>query len=75
MSVEDYEKGVALDHVNNINQTTTQTADLAAINAFTPKQQKNIYRRIDFRLVTTLGLIYSVSLMDRTNLGNAAISG
>lgn len=44
------------------------------INAFTPEEQKKIIRRIDRRLVLTLGFLYCVSLMDRTNLGIAIIS-
>lgn len=45
------------------------------IEAFTPKEQKKIIHKIDRRLVITLGLLYSVSLMDRLNLGVAMISG
>lgn len=47
----------------------------AAIDALTPEEQKKLIRRIDIRLVVTLGLMYAVSLMDRTNLGIAAIAG
>lgn len=42
---------------------------------FTPEEQKQIIRRIDRRLVVTLGILYCVSLMDRTNLGAAVIAG
>lgn len=44
-------------------------------NEFTPAEQKRIIQRIDRRLVTTVGVMYCVSLMDRTNLGNAIIAG
>ena len=47
----------------------------ARINAFTPEQQRKIMWRIDIRLVLTLGFMYCVSLMDRTNLGIAAVAG
>lgn len=47
----------------------------AAINALTPEEQKKIIWRIDVRLVLTLGFMYCVSLMDRTNLGIAAVAG
>ncbi|KAK4547958.1 hypothetical protein LTR36_010677 [Oleoguttula mirabilis] len=47
----------------------------ARINAFTPEEQRKIMRRIDYRLVLTLGFMYCVSLMDRTNLGIAAVAG
>ncbi len=45
------------------------------INAFTLKEQRKIYRRIDLRLVLTLGCMYMISLLDRTNLGAASVAG
>lgn len=42
---------------------------------FTPEEQKKIIRRIDRRLVLTLGFLYCVSLMDRTNMGIAVVAG
>ncbi|RDL40750.1 Uncharacterized protein BP5553_00729 [Venustampulla echinocandica] len=45
------------------------------ILAFTPKEQKAIFRRVDIRLVITLGVLYCISLMDRTNLGAASVAG
>jgi MFS family permease len=53
-------------HVNAVNEVDTH---------FTPEQQKAIIRRIDRRLITTIGFMYCVSLMDRTNLGAANIAG
>ncbi|KAL3445397.1 phthalate transporter [Aspergillus insuetus] len=45
------------------------------INGFSASEQRRIVRRIDRRLVVTLGVLYCVSLMDRSNLGGAAIAG
>jgi len=42
---------------------------------FTPEEQKKIIHRIDRRLILTVGIMYCVSLMDRTNLSAAAIAG
>jgi len=42
---------------------------------FSPDEQKKIIRRIDRRLVLTVGAMYCISLMDRTNLGAANIAG
>lgn len=50
-------------------------SDQAHIDAFTPEEQKKIIWRIDRRLVLTCGFMYCVSLMDRTNLGIAAVGG
>jgi hypothetical protein len=56
---------------NAAYQTDSHTLD----NEFTPAEQKRIMQRIDRRLVTTVGFMYCVSLMDRTNLGAAIIAG
>ncbi|GIZ41949.1 hypothetical protein CKM354_000523200 [Cercospora kikuchii] len=42
---------------------------------FTPEEQRKIIHRIDRRLIITVGVMYCVSLMDRTNLSAAAIAG
>lgn len=38
-------------------------------------EQKRILRKVDVRLIPICGLMYCVSLLDRTNLSNAAIAG
>lgn len=45
------------------------------IEAVSAEETKRIMRRIDRRLVVTVGALYCVSLMDRTNLSAAAIAG
>jgi hypothetical protein len=45
------------------------------VTAFSPEEQKRIYRRVDIRLVATLGCMYMISLLDRTNLGAASVAG
>src|ERR1700712_201321 len=59
--IEDTEKG-ALHHEE-------------IIDSFSPAEQKRLIRRIDIRLVITLGFLYCVSLLDRTNLGAASVAG
>lgn len=60
------------DHVERI---ASEDSNDERINAFTPEEQKRIIRRVDFRLVSMLGIMYCASLMDRTNLSSAAIAG
>ncbi|CZR64447.1 probable permease of the major facilitator superfamily [Phialocephala subalpina] len=67
----DYEKGGA----QHIERTASEDSNDAHIAEFTPEEQKKIIHRIDRRLVTTLGVLYMCSLMDRTNLGAANIAG
>ena len=64
--------------VQRLERTVSDESHLsnqAHIDAFTADEQKKIIRRIDRRLVLTLGALYCVSLMDRTNLGIAVVAG
>lgn len=80
--MSDVEK-VYVDHAseeyvddNKLKGQATRKADnQAIIDSFTPQEQRKIVRRVDVRLVLVLGALYAVSLMDRTNLGNAVIAG
>lgn len=63
--ISDHEKGLSKDHIENVDDD----------EEFTPAEQRKIIRRVDFRLVAATGLAYSVSLMDRGNVGMAAIAG
>jgi hypothetical protein len=60
--------------VQELERSETEVND-DDISAFTEAEQKKIIRKIDLRLVSTLGLLYMCSLMDRTNLGSANIAG
>lgn len=65
---------------DKIEETTVEAVSSAVTDPehdeeFSPEEQKRIIRRIDRRLVVTLGVLYCVSLMDRTNLGAAVIAG
>ncbi|KAL6245207.1 hypothetical protein RBB50_007982 [Rhinocladiella similis] len=44
-------------------------------SGFSAAEEKKILRRIDFRLLPILGIMYSISLVDRTNLGLALVAG
>lgn len=72
MSVDDLEKDINIEHAERVLTTDSKNA---VINTFSEKEQRRITRRVDYRLVTTLGILYCASLMDRTNLGSAAIAG
>lgn len=41
----------------------------------TPAQGRKIIHKLDRRLISATGLMFAISLMDRTNLGNANIAG
>ncbi|TKX20120.1 MFS transporter-like protein 139 [Elsinoe australis] len=77
MATRDAEKdtGITLEHVESTHSTESDKINDATIASFTPEEQKKIIRRIDRRLVLTLGFLYCVSLMDRTNTGIAVVAG
>jgi adenosine/AMP kinase len=72
---EDLEKKDIAYSEDNIESVVRDLANDERITAFTEKQQKAIVRRIDLRLVVTLGCLYCISLLDRTNLGAASVAG
>ena len=45
------------------------------IDRYTDDEVRKIVRKVDLRLIPLCGLMYCVSLLDRTNLSNAAIAG
>ena len=65
------------DHTTeNVEKASTGGIDQdERITSFTHKEQRAIVRKIDIRLVLTLGVMYCISLLDRTNLGAASVAG
>lgn len=69
---------IEVNHLEHTETRTTVDSDVLndqRIEMFTPEEQRKIIRRIDRRLVITLGFLYCVSLMDRTNTGIAVVAG
>jgi hypothetical protein len=70
------EKREQVDPVNGSESNDQGAATLQEDDfGFTPEQQRRIIRRIDVRLVVTVGLLYCVCLVDRTNMSAANIAG
>lgn len=62
--------------LEDVERTPTKTSyDVDYESEFTEREQKKIIHRIDRRLVVTVGILYCVSLMDRTNLSAASVAG
>jgi hypothetical protein len=61
--------------LSEIPNSDSDALNDACIHRFTPAEQRKIIRRIDRRLVLTLGFTYSVCVMDRNNLGFTVIAG
>lgn len=74
MEKQDGEKQGVLSH-DQIESAVKELANDERALAFTEKEQRAIIRRVDLRLVVTLGCLYLISLLDRTNLGAASVAG
>jgi hypothetical protein len=61
--------------IQEIERVDSESNNQAIIDSLTPEEQKKIIRKVDLRLIPTLGFMYCVSLMDRTNLGVAMVAG
>ena len=61
------EKNGGVEHLERTVSEDSDAVNNAHIDALTPEEQKAVIRRVDRRLVLTLGGMYCVSLMDRTN--------
>lgn len=76
--LRDEDEKAGVEH-NELGISATKSDDVSVeedyLNAFTPEEQKKIIHRIDRRLVTVVGVMYCISLMDRTNLSAASIAG
>lgn len=57
------------------NKETAQEEPLDEDPVYSYAEQRKIIHRLDRRLITIAGVIYMNSLMDRSNLPNAAIAG
>lgn len=71
---------VILDLEQSTSTTSSKTTSSSPSNSessfpFTPQDQKRIIRQIDLRVVLLLGAMYAVSLIDRSQIGLAMISG
>jgi MFS family permease len=56
-------------------QLSDSASDEAILAEFSKEDERRILRRVDLRLVLTVGVMYCVRLMDRTNLSAANIAG
>ncbi|KAH6722576.1 hypothetical protein BKA61DRAFT_667312 [Leptodontidium sp. MPI-SDFR-AT-0119] len=50
-------------------------SDVEILSRWPIKTQKRIIHKVDIRLIPVCGLLFCISLLDRTNLAFAAIAG
>ncbi|KAJ6199733.1 pantothenate transporter liz1 [Bipolaris maydis] len=57
------------------NMDTTKQIEVSEDFTWTPEEEKQLVKKIDSFLLPTMWLMYLLSYMDRTNIGNAKIAG
>ncbi|KAM5442683.1 hypothetical protein MferCBS31731_002066 [Microsporum ferrugineum] len=75
---------VAVDDATNNNEKTLASDDvqvddideiLRSVQAYSPEEAKRILRKVDYRLIPLLTLLYLLAFIDRGNIANAKIAG
>jgi hypothetical protein len=69
-NLESREK-ITMEHVEAADQLRHEPTE----DDLLPSERRKILHKIDRRLITALGLMFAVSLIDRANLGSANIAG
>lgn len=63
--------------LNNVPQTEdmkTYAVDETEVPCYSPQETKRLVRKIDRKLLPLLCLLYLLSFLDRTNIGNAKLA-
>lgn len=69
------DRKVSKTHVEPVESQKPMVANIDDDPVYSYREQRKIIRRIDARLIVMLGFLHTVSLIDRGNLGTAAIAG
>lgn len=54
---------------------STRRSSVASFELYTPDEERKVRRKLDTRLVLFVALLYLLSFLDRSNIGNAKIAG
>ncbi|CAN9087163.1 unnamed protein product [Alternaria alternata] len=65
----------SLEPIDVKEMDTTKHVEIAEDFTWTKEEEKKLVRKIDLFLLPTIWLMYLLSYMDRTNIGNAKIAG
>lgn len=63
------------DHVEKSDAVPIESSIQPPARMFTPEEEDKLYRKVDYRIMPILSLLYLLSFMDRGNIGNARIEG
>jgi hypothetical protein len=69
------EKGLIKDDSSGEELITVEKGYTDVIAELPPAEGRRILKKVDFRLVPLLSILYLVAFIDRSNIGNAKIAG
>jgi hypothetical protein len=69
-SSKDEEK---VETVEDVTKSGSQVQD--QLSRFTKEEEESVIRKLDWHLMPLIFVLYSLSVLDRSNLGNAKIAG
>ncbi|KAI9040023.1 vitamin H transporter [Aspergillus affinis] len=65
----------AESQLKDVSSHEIENVNIAEAISITPEEEKALVRKIDLTLLPTIWIMYLLSYLDRTNIGNAKISG
>ncbi|KAJ5243535.1 vitamin H transporter [Penicillium citrinum] len=66
---------VVEEHAKEISSNEIENVAAIEVVSFTDEEEKALVKKIDLTLLPTIWVMYLLSYLDRTNIGNAKISG
>lgn len=73
LSSED-EKAAEID-VEHVNTSKSEDTTHSPVSQFTKEEEAAVIRKLDWHLMPLIFVLYSLSVLDRSNLGNAKVAG
>lgn len=58
-----------------IDRTTSRRTSVQSFELYTPDEERAVRRKLDTHLVIAVSVLYMLSFLDRSNIGNAKIAG
>ncbi|KAG9951537.1 MFS general substrate transporter, partial [Aureobasidium melanogenum] len=65
----------SLQSLTNHDDEDDDNSSVHSFELYTPDEEKSLLRKLDTRLVLFLALLYLLSFLDRSNIGNAKVAG
>ncbi|KAF2488098.1 major facilitator superfamily domain-containing protein [Neohortaea acidophila] len=63
------------DHTPSSGRKRKRRSSTASFELYTPDEERRVRRKLDTRLVLFVALLYLLSFLDRSNIGNAKVAG